>query len=240
MKVPTCTTCRAALAPAEAPSCIRCSKSPCITIGDRAVRILERTPVPLPYWDIQREMDRDAPRPVHPGSLLVSLSKDARICWAGKGVYGLFRHGLVQNARGLGSVAEVHVLAASIRLDLDQLHFVLRHQGYRCQQSSLAGALQREIGYDWSQFVGPRTSEYGRLQRERRLAQLLGFRRRSEYFEGYRAAIGRRVSEALRERNRRLRDFAEPIWSSRDLDSQVNQLRAPLRSASSTNAPTTS
>lgn len=204
MSVPTCTACGAQLAPEEFPACFTCSQWQPTTIGDRALQILEQASTALSYWDIQRLMDRQAPLPTRSNSLLVYLSRDPRICWAGKGIYGLFRHGLVPRVRGIGPVAEVHLLAASQCLDLDQLHFVLRHQGYRYQPASLAPALERHIGYGWALHVAPQNFEANRVRREQHLAQLIGFRRRTPTFQIYHQAITARVERALSERSRRL------------------------------------
>lgn len=204
MNHPICSACGAELVPAELPTCLTCSGRRPTTIGERAVMILEQASAPLPYWDIQRLMDRQSDRLTHANSLLVYLSRDLRICWAGKGTYGLYRHGLVPNVRGLGPTAEVHLRGAPNRLDLDQLHFVLQHQGYRYQFASLAPALERHLGCGWRNAITFPDTEAGRVRHEQRLAQLLKISRHSSRFQYYRAAINVRVERAVAERARRL------------------------------------
>lgn len=204
MSVPTCRACAADLAPDEVPTCLTCGPWQPTTIGDRALMILEQADTPLSYWDIQRLMDRETTRGTRSNSLLVCLSRDLRICWAGKGMYGLYRHGLVPNVRGLGPAAEVHLLAAPATIDLDQLHFVLQHQGYRYQFASLAPALERHLGYGWHRAVAPPDSEAGRVRHEQRLSRLLQISRRSPRFQHYRDSIRLRVQRGLTERDRRL------------------------------------
>jgi hypothetical protein len=200
MSIPTCAVCGVSLAPAEFPNCFRCSQRRPTTIGERALIVLEEAAVPLSYWDIKRLLDRRAHYPTNSNSLLVYLSRDLRICWAGKGMYGLFRHGLVPNVRGLGPAAEVHLLAAPNQLTHDELHFVLQHQGYRYQLPSLIPALQRQIGYSWRY----RSAATSSPSTEQRLGLLLQISSESPLIEPYSREISDRVSQALAERARRL------------------------------------
>lgn len=204
MSVPACPRCRARLAPAEGARCLGCGPAAPATAADRAVAALEPAAGPLPHWDLKRLLDRDGGPAVPTGTLLVALSRDLRICWAGRGTHGLYRHGLLPNIRGLGPAGEAHLLAAPRPLSLDELHFVLQHQGYRYQLASLSNALQRQTG----SREGPSAarSEAERVRREQRLAGLLQISRRSPLLPDYLAAARRRVRAALRERARRLSD----------------------------------
>jgi hypothetical protein len=202
MSVVVCSTCRTELAPAEAPTCQGCGQRPSTTIGDRAVAVLERADAPLLYWDIQRLMDRQHGWAPGAGSLLVYLSRDLRVCWAGKGMYGLYRHGLIPNVRGLGPTAEAHLLGAPSPLRPEELHFVLQHQGYRHQYASLTAALRRQLGH--TEGMPPPQSDAELVRRKQRLAELLQISRRSPRFEPYAAALRDRVAEAVQERARRL------------------------------------
>jgi hypothetical protein len=202
VSVPKCTRCRARLAPAEGARCLGCGTSAAATAADRAVAALESAAAPLPHWDLKRLLDRDGGPDMPTGTLLVALSRDLRICWAGRGTYGLYRHGLLPNVRGLGPAGEAHLLAAPRPLSLDQLHFVLQHQGYRYQLASLSNALHRQTGR--REGPPPALSEAERVRREQRFAGLLQISRRSPLFEEYLVDTRRRVRAALRERARRL------------------------------------
>lgn len=202
MSVFECVTCGDELAPAEAPECLGCGFRLRTTIGHRALAVLEQADGPLSYWDIQRIMERREGFASAAGSLLVYLSRDLRVCWAGRGMYGLYRHGLVPNVRGLGQAAEAHLLAAPDALTTEQLHFVMQHQGYRYQYASLANALQRQLG--WAGLPQVVTSEAERVRRKQRLAALLQISRRSRHFELYANALTTRVAQALKERAHRL------------------------------------
>lgn len=201
MSVQSCETCGAALGPAELATCFSCGPWQPTNIGERALVILERSPTPLTYWDLTRLMDRGSTRSTAGNSLLVYLSRDSRICWAGKGLYGMFRHGLAPNVRGLGPAAEAHLLAAPTAISQDELHFVLKYLGYRYQYPSLAPALGRQLGSAWRTAS---ESEANRLRRERRLALLLGFERRTPEFHKYYEELEDRVRDALTERSTRL------------------------------------
>ncbi len=202
MSVVACTACLSELAPAEAPTCQGCGKRPSTTIGDRALVVLEQADGPLSYWDIQRLMDHRHGWAPAAGSLLVYLSRDLRICWAGRGMYGLYRHGLIPNVRGLGPTAEAHLLAAPGPLAPEELHFVLQHQGYRYQYASLTAALQRQLGH--AGRMPPVQSDAELVRRKQRLAELLQISRRSRHFEPYAVALRGRVEAAMHERARRL------------------------------------
>lgn len=86
---------------------------------------------------------------LNPQSILVWLSQDTRTCWAGRGIYGLYRHGLLPGARDLGSIAAVFAAAINRPMLDRELAFVLRWVGYRFQPDSMYLALLRseERGY---------------------------------------------------------------------------------------------
>src|SRR5438477_118351 len=93
-----CRRCEAELGPWEGRMCLKCS-SPGhtgrrLSLADLALIALERADAPLSVYDISRTIQRDSGTQVHRGSLMVNLSDDRRFCWAGKGLYGLYRHRL--------------------------------------------------------------------------------------------------------------------------------------------------
>lgn len=139
-----CSHCGAELGPAEDPrGCLTCRGVRLVTNPDKVVAVLEEAQAPLAHWDVRRLLESNGGRRVHPGSLLVWLSNDPRNCWSGRGIYGLYRHGLLPGVRNLGSAAAVLLHAADEELAEDQIRFVLQHVGYRFQSSSIYLALRK-------------------------------------------------------------------------------------------------
>jgi len=146
--------------------------------------VLEETDQPLPYWDIRRLMKANGARSVNEASLKVQLANDKRLCWAGAGTYGLFRHGLVPGVRDLSRVGGIYLHAADNELNLVELTFVLRHVGYRFRDLSLRSALWRGVdlgiyrGEGVSSWRGSRDSR----ARQQAVARAMGLRRGSLFY----------------------------------------------------------
>jgi hypothetical protein len=204
--IEACPHCGALLGPWEnSLGCLTCRRVGWRSNPDDVIEVLERSEIPLPHWDIKRILDRDRGYPVHNGSLLVWLSQDARACWGGKGVYGLYRHGLLPGVRDLGSAAAVYLYTTDLALDYGQIWFVMKQAGYRSHEVSIYYALRR------AQTYGLVTRTWGgswhRPTREQlpeaRLKQLLGVRGRD--FERVLERAQRQLESGLAERRRRLR-----------------------------------
>lgn len=84
-----------------------------------------------------------ASRNLTESQVLNLLRADMRPCWAGRGRYGLVRHGLAPRVRDLGSAAGLFVHIADDSLSTAQVDYVLRRCGYRFSPSSLYPALGR-------------------------------------------------------------------------------------------------
>lgn len=152
----TCPGCGAELGPGERRAgCLTCTGRRGGGIAARAVMILEGVDHPLPYWDIHRLMQADGAPRVHEASLKSQLATDKRFCWAGRGSYGLFRHGLLPSVRDLSRVGGIYLHAADAELNLVELTFVMRHAGYRFRDISLRHALWRgvDLGIYWGTDV---------------------------------------------------------------------------------------
>lgn len=206
MTPPACPACGAPLGPGEDPQgCLACRQLPVRTIGDRAVTVLETACDPLAKHDVKRIMDRASTVPVHPGSLQVILSADYRVCWAGPGTYGLYRHGLAPGVRTLGDLADVHLHLSSQTLNYDELHWVLKLMGYRFQATSLYQAVLRRTGLRLApSYVGD-DADPANGTRTRRVLDALGLSR-DPLAATYLNDIAGRVAAALAEHARRLRD----------------------------------
>ena len=119
-----------------------------LTQADLAVYILEHAEGPLTIYDIQRGVQREKDWEPHRASLNASVANDPRCCWAGKGLYALYRHGFIPGPRCLADVAEVILLSQGYALEVDELAFVMSYLGYRFQKQSLINALSREPSVD--------------------------------------------------------------------------------------------
>jgi hypothetical protein len=150
--MPSCPRCRQPLSAWEAGACLTCfQRTPAgrVTTADAAVRVLEREERPIRIYDIARAMERDLDVSVALASVQVALSRDPRVCWGGKGIYGLFRHGLIPGPRNLAGVALFLLLASEASVPVERLAFVMKWRGYRFQDNSLQIALSYEDQVMW-------------------------------------------------------------------------------------------
>jgi hypothetical protein len=157
MTLHTCNRCSAQLGPWENDRCLKCTggrrDNRCLSIADLGVLVLEREEAPLSAYDIRRVIHREMDEEVSAGSMLVSLSVDLRFCWAGKGVYGLFRHGIAPGPRSLSGVACLFLFANEEPMEPERLAFGLKYCGYRFQVPSLVSALCRTRIIQWPEYT---------------------------------------------------------------------------------------
>ena len=140
-----CFVCGAELSPWVAAMCHSCQFSVpsnwYMGNPDAGVRILERSPGPLNIYDVQRGIRREFGWNVQRGSLAVSISADLRFCWAGKGLYGLYRHKLIPGPRNLAGIAKFFLYSWGDWASPQELAFVMTNVGYRFQGPFLALSL---------------------------------------------------------------------------------------------------
>ncbi len=147
MSLRTCTLCGCGdLGPWEASPCpsVLAARGKSLGNADAAVYVLERADGPLSIYDIQRGITRNFGWEPYRPSLTVSVANDLRCCWAGKGLYALYRHGLIPGPRKLVDVAKIVLQAQDTELTADEISFAMRHLGYRFQKQSLINALLKE------------------------------------------------------------------------------------------------
>src|SRR5262249_50312988 len=140
-----CEKCKATLGPWDADDrCLSCEENHWRrwSVSDRAIATLERAKLPLYRWDICRELGREG-HSVNESTMGTSLADDMRACWAGPGLYGLYRHGLLPGIRDIGAAAATYIHASDRSLRVDEVRFVLHHAGYRFSANSLPPALGR-------------------------------------------------------------------------------------------------
>ena len=201
-----CKRCNAELGPWEDDAgCVSCVPPWRWTQADRAIAVLEGVEIPLFRWDIQREIRRNTGVHVGDSSLGTVLADDYRACWAGPGLYGLYRHGLLPGLRDIGSAAAVYVHVSDRQLRLDEIHFILRHAGYRYAGGSLDQGLARvwdqgAVHWKWGTYRGRRDN----VQDQRAVARTLRLGRRGPVFRAVVERASGVVEEALAERGRRL------------------------------------
>lgn len=136
-----CSQCRAPLGPWDEQLCVSHRTDTSTSIAGLAAAVLEQSEQPLPVHDVARIIKRDRGVVVQRGSLTSIMGAERWFCWAGKGVYGLYRHGLLPGPRTLAGIA-CFVLASQERpLHFDRLSFLMKWAGYRFQYQSLANAL---------------------------------------------------------------------------------------------------
>lgn len=148
-----CSVCGAELGPWEGRRCLSCATPEAergIGNGIAAIRVLERANGPLSVYDISRGIRRDLNLDVPLSSLNVALALDRRFCWAGRGLYGLYRHGLFPGPRNLTGVARLFLYASECPLSVDALRFAMQQAGYRLHRQSLYGVLERDRFVGWS------------------------------------------------------------------------------------------
>ena len=83
-------------------------------------------------------------------SINVLLSQDRRFCWAGSGLYGLTRHGLIPGARSLAEAAYAILLAAPRELYVEEVDFALEQFNYRFNSESLVHHLRGYTSNRWN------------------------------------------------------------------------------------------
>ena len=79
----------------------------------------------------------------------VALSQSKRICWGGRSLYGLTRHGLLPRVRGLAQAAYTILIAAQRELHFEEVDFVLEQLNYRFNRDSLQHHLRGYAANRW-------------------------------------------------------------------------------------------
>jgi hypothetical protein len=203
----TCGGCKAERGPWEDELCPvqKAERGWWLSVSDLAVHVLEQSETPLNIYDIKRSIRRDLGIDVSQGTLQVSVSADRlRLCWAGKGFYGLYRHGLIPGPRSLAGIARMFLFSHG-PLNHASLAFVMKYAGYRFQPASLNSALNYATEVFWFRSDGgwywdtARTTEAGAALRR------LGVAATQAEFELVVARCTETVRAALAERQRRMR-----------------------------------
>ena len=170
MKVHRCSDCVVSMSPWEAKRCLTCKlRTPwALSIADAAVFVLEKEQRPVTTYDVARGIQRELGREVSMSSLAATLAGDRRCCWAGRSMYGLYRHGIFPGPRNLSGVATLFLYSHRHPVRMELLAFAMQYAGYRFQHASLKAALRQDpnIGCDgWlARITKPRKEVRGRLR----------------------------------------------------------------------------
>jgi hypothetical protein len=201
-----CDQCSAQQGPWEDGACPikRAKQGWFLDAADLAVRVLEESNCALTVYDIKRSIRRDFSIDVSQETLQVSISGDRRFCWAGRGLYGLYRHGLIPGPRSLAGIARVFLYShGPLRHAL--LEFAMKHVGYRFQSASLNNALNYDPDVFWINGDGGWCWDTARTPETGQVLMALGVARDLPEFETVVSRCAETVSAALAERERRLR-----------------------------------
>jgi len=144
------------MGPWEAKSCLTCRlRNPrWLSNADAAVFLLESERHAVTTYDLARGLRREFGWKVAKASLTTALSTDRRCCWAGRGIYGLYRHGLFPGPRNLAGVANIFLYSCGEPMRTEVLAFAMRDVGYRFQEASLRNAIRCDGNMVWKAWGG--------------------------------------------------------------------------------------
>ena len=200
MKSRRCTKCRAVLGPWESRRCVSCDATrqrARLTTHDAIVWVLEQEERPIGEYDVRRSLRREFDWNFV--SVAPYLSNDPRLCWAGRGLYGLHRHGPIPGPRNLAGVGKFLLYALGDSLTVEELSFIMKFLGYRFQETSLAQALRWERSVEgWWTFKVARSYEVKSELKSLRIAPTFAI------FDEMANRYSRLIKKALRERDKRL------------------------------------
>lgn len=164
---------------------------------------------PIHVRDFVRNARRDFGLYLTNPTANATLGPDRRFCWAGKGLYGLFRHGPLPGPRNLEEAARVLLVAAGEPLSGKVVHYCLKRMGYHYNEASLQNAVARSnsISRDWYGVWSHPQGEAA--ERDLRSQVPVVPPRARAAWTSLRDDIGRRVHEAAADRAARLRAAAD-------------------------------
>ena len=125
-----------------------------LSCADSTVYVLEKEQHPVTIYDVSRGIQREFGRKIPKVSLAVALSTDRRCCWAGRSMYGVYRHGLYPGPRTLSGVARLFLYSHAEPMRTELVGFAMKYAGYRFQQASLNKALRYDRNITWDGWHG--------------------------------------------------------------------------------------
>ncbi|MEU3571039.1 hypothetical protein AB0E96_21850 [Kitasatospora sp. NPDC036755] len=160
---------------------------------------------PVHVRDLVRLAEHDHARRIAETSAKVAVAGDRRFCWAGAGVYGLYRHGPMPGPRCLDDAGRLVLAAADRPLTAAALDYCLKGFGYRYNKASLRNALRQSARIESrsdGQWWTPRGPTAERLLLDE--VQVVPPRREADWAR-LRDRLSTRIAAALVSRDERLR-----------------------------------
>lgn len=216
-----CKRCKALLSPWEQPERCACSGPLRRSHPEVLYAVASGIQGPLRVSDYVRLADSQFGYEIGRGSANATLSADRRFCWAGQGIYGLYRHGPLPGPRSLEHATRI-IVAVNGAMTIDAINYCLKGIGYRYNPASLRNAINRSTAITIRNdglCHHPR-GEAAELQLRTDLV-IVPPRRRTEW-NTIRDHLKDRITSLMTERTDRLRDLADPTrfglnWSSSEL-----------------------
>lgn len=162
---------------------------------------------PVHVLDFVRLAERDYGRKLGRSTANAVLSPDRRFCWAGSGLYALYRHGPLPGPRNLEEASRLVLIAAGRPLTIDAMDYCLKQLGYRYNVGSLRNAISRSSVIHWQQDGQWAHARGDDVERELRRQIPVVPDRQQDAWTVMRDALARRIRELIAQRTERLRDL---------------------------------
>ncbi|TCO65865.1 hypothetical protein EV192_1011657 [Actinocrispum wychmicini] len=171
--------------------------------------------------DFVRLAERDYGQHLSTATATAVLAPNRRFCWAGKGLYALYRHGPLPGPRNLEEATRLLLVAAGVPLTIQAIDYCLKQLGYRYNVASLVNAIGRSVQITRQRdglWDHPR-GDAAELELRREIP-VVPPRQRAAWID-IRDRLAHRTHEALLRRAKRLQDLGAPtrfglIWDERD------------------------
>lgn len=205
-----CERCAAILSPWERVDRCGCTGPRRFSHPEVLYAVAATTPGPLRVEDFVRLADSQYGHQITRASASATLV-DPRFCWAGQGIYGLYRHGPLPGPRSLEPAARLVLIAAGRPMTMATIDYCLKALGYRYNTGSLRNAVSASynITYRWGDGLYDHPRGEAAELKLRRDIRVVPPRRRAAW-ETIRSRLAHSIEDALTVRASRLRDLENP------------------------------
>ena len=205
----TCARCGAVLSAWESSGC-SCNGPRFRTNREVLYAVACSVSEPLHARDFVRIAERDHRVHLGTATAVATLAPDPRFCWAGRGLYGLLRHGPLPGPRNLEQATRVLLVAAGHELSIDVVDFCLKRFGYRYNVASLRNAVAQSLNISWN-WLGQWDHARGeQAERELRGEVPIVPQRQLAAWIQLRDRTAVQVAAAIEDRATRLRALGDP------------------------------